>query len=220
MEQTLLLLQLSDSAFPTGGFAHSMGLESCAQHKQIGTTDDLKSFLICILENAGSLNLPFVQESHAFCSESEPLRKLDRLYDVNMSNHVAKRASSRQGKAMSNTGSQVFAVDDISQLALSLKHCHYAVVYGAVCGILGMTLEVTMGAFMSATLRTAVASAVRLDKLGPVEAQKIVAEVQTQIPDIICRYKGRSPQDACIVFPVPDVMQNCHDKLFCKLFYS
>src|SRR5450432_522762 len=40
-----LLWQLADSAFPTGGFAHSGGLEAAWQHGEIRGAEDLASFL-------------------------------------------------------------------------------------------------------------------------------------------------------------------------------
>jgi len=53
-----LLLQLSDSALPTGGFAHSGGLESLAQQKQVVEPADLRRFLRDALWQTGHFALP------------------------------------------------------------------------------------------------------------------------------------------------------------------
>nr|KYP73196.1 hypothetical protein KK1_005812 [Cajanus cajan] len=52
--------QLLDSLLPTGGFAHSFGLEAAVQSHLVSNSNDLKTFIIHILENTGSLLLPFV----------------------------------------------------------------------------------------------------------------------------------------------------------------
>jgi urease accessory protein UreF len=72
-----------------------------------------------------------------------------------------------QGKAMADTAGKVFQISHLT----SLKHRHYAVVFGAVCGQLGLSLQSAMLSLMSGVARTAIASAVRLDQLGPVEVR-------------------------------------------------
>src|ERR671923_1722325 len=53
-----LLLQLSDSALPTGGFAHSSGLEAAAQQRELVTASDLQRFARDALWQAGHFALP------------------------------------------------------------------------------------------------------------------------------------------------------------------
>ena len=78
-----------------------------------------------------------------------------------------------QGKAMADVVNKVFGCNDLRHLSsTSLINCHYAVVFGGVCGTLGLSLDTTLASFMSGVIRTSVASAVRLDKLGPVEVSK------------------------------------------------
>ncbi|KAK7490906.1 hypothetical protein BaRGS_00017778 [Batillaria attramentaria] len=181
---------------------------------------DLKNFVVCLLENAGSFNLPFVGEAHAASCDTSQLTALDQLCHVCTANHIANRANTRQGRALVDTASKVFGYDDVCSLKSTLKHFHYPVVFGAVYGSLGLDLDTTLTAFMSGVIRTSVASAVRLDRIGPIEAQKIVTELQRLIPEIIHRNKTSSAADARVTFPLTDIMQNCHDKLFSKLFYS
>src|ERR1700759_4456010 len=45
--------QLTDSSFPTGGFAHSSGLEAALQHGQIRGRTDLQSFVETSLDQLG-----------------------------------------------------------------------------------------------------------------------------------------------------------------------
>ena len=44
----------------------------------------------------GSFSLPFLKEAHQQCTDIEALSSLDKLCEACMSNHVAKRASTRQ----------------------------------------------------------------------------------------------------------------------------
>src|SRR6267378_1245945 len=71
-----LLWQLADSAFPTGGFAHSLGLEAAWQHGEVRNRTELVSFVEAGLQQLGHAALPFVTASYA---EPERLAEFDQL---------------------------------------------------------------------------------------------------------------------------------------------
>ena len=100
-----LVWQLMDSAFPTGGFAHSSGLEAAWQHGEVRGRDELVSFVKSGLEQLGHAALPFVT---AAFDEPEKLGELDRLCDVFTTNHVANRASRAQGRAFLSAVERIF----------------------------------------------------------------------------------------------------------------
>ncbi len=56
----LLILQLADSAFPTGGFAHSAGLEAAYQRGEIRAAAEVHAFVRWSLAQAGRGALPLV----------------------------------------------------------------------------------------------------------------------------------------------------------------
>ncbi|HEY5040514.1 MAG TPA: hypothetical protein VIK53_00765, partial [Verrucomicrobiae bacterium] len=82
------LWQLADSAFPTGGFAHSLGLEAAWQHGEVRNRTELVSFIEAGLQQLGHAALPFVM---AAFDEPEKLGEFDQLCDVFTTNHVANR---------------------------------------------------------------------------------------------------------------------------------
>lgn len=92
--------------------------------------------------------------------------------------------------------------------------------YGVVCALLRVPEEHTVASFLFGTLRTMVASTVRLGVTGTLEAQHIQYKLQQTIPEIALRHKERPSTNACNVFPLADVMQNSHDLLFSRMFYS
>ncbi|XP_060605051.1 uncharacterized protein LOC132757711 [Ruditapes philippinarum] len=207
--------------FPTGGFSHSSGLEVALKTYVVQDTDTLKEFLLCCLENGGSFILPFLREGYLQVTNIQALCDLDSLCEACTPNHVAKRASSRQGRSMLDTCVKVFKkTPSLSVLNDSLQYKHLPVVFGAVCTTLDIDLQSSCTAFLFTILRTVLASAVRLDKVGPIEAQSIQTELQHEIPAVIERHKVRRSEDACMIYPHIDIVQNMHDTMFSKLFYS
>lgn len=211
---------LPNNWFPCGSFSHSSGLEAAVKHRWIRHKDDFNKFLQCCLENAGSFGVPFVRASHEACWDTEKLVSLDSLCEACTSNHVANRASSKQGKSLLETASKAFRVEQILDLTETFPYYHHPVVFGCVCGIMDVDLKSTLESFLFGIVRTIVSSAVRMDLIGPVEAQAIQTDLQSRIPDVLNRNHSRSENDACLVFPVIDILQNTHDIMFSKLFYS
>ena len=90
-----ILLQLSDSALPTGGFVHSAGLESAYQQGEIRGAADLRRFIRDALWLTGNLALPLVSAAH---QHPESLPRLDARADAFLASEVANRESrSRNG---------------------------------------------------------------------------------------------------------------------------
>ncbi|XP_014677856.1 PREDICTED: urease accessory protein F-like [Priapulus caudatus] len=130
----------------------------------------------------------------------------------------------RQGRAFVNVASEIVSLPSLQQLCVLIEEDslvgHYSVMFGYVCRHLCLTMQDTVDIFMYGVLRTIVASAVRLGKLGSLEAQKLQYEIQQVIPNIVERYRSCSVEDACVRFPVPEYVQSTHDTMFARLFHS
>src|SRR5688500_8997828 len=100
-----LLWQLVDSAFPTGGFAHSGGVEAAWQHGMIRDGDDLLELAQAALQQAACGVVPVLL---ATLRQPADFAEYDSFYDASLTNHVANRASRAQGRALLATASATF----------------------------------------------------------------------------------------------------------------
>ena len=99
------VLQLADSAFPTGGFAHSAGLEAAAQAGEVEGPDAVARFTRDAVWQAGWGALPLVR---GVFDDPASLPLLDARTEAFLVNHVANRASRTQGRALLSTAARVF----------------------------------------------------------------------------------------------------------------
>src|SRR5689334_20758271 len=123
-----LLWQLADSAFPSGGFAHSGGVEAALHNGELRTRENLIAFLEAAIANAGSCSLPFVSAAY---DAAKPFPEIDSLCDAFTSNHVANRASRLQGRAFLGSAERAFNLPEISILRRELADspAHFAPVF-------------------------------------------------------------------------------------------
>lgn len=207
------LLQLADSAFPTGGFAHSAGLEAAVQ---LGEVPDVAGYVEEALWHAAHGVLPFVRDAHR---APERLGELDERAEAFLISHVARRASRAQGRALLATASRAFEGASAigtwdRQVRGGALRGHLGPVTGAVCAAAGLGEREALGMALHTTARGLLSAAVRLGKLGPLEAQRVHARLpmETWIESV--------PEEPASTAPLHEVFGALHDRLYTRLFQS
>lgn len=219
--QDWLLWQMADSAFPTGGFAHSGGLEAAYQHKAVRGGAELADYLRTALNHLAHNSLPFV---HAAFAGYARFAEVDAHCDAFLSNHVANRASRLQGQAMLATCERAFDLEALRNLRDEVLDsglpCHGATAFGEIAAILGLDPQATARLFVFTQLRGWISAAVRLNIVGPIEGQRVQHELAPD-GDRCAELFGRIPlDDICQTAPLLDLWQATQDRLYSRLFQS
>lgn len=229
-----LIWQLCDSAFPTGGFAHSAGLEAAWQHGEVRGRAELVSFIEASLEQLGHAALPFVTAAFA---APEKFAEFDALCDAFTANHVANRASRAQGRAFlkaverifperrpparpASNATPQFAGSETGAPTLSPPFAHFAPVFGACLRHLDVSRETTARLFIFNQLRSVLAAVVRLNIVGPMEAQVLQQRLAVQAEAILVRCHSLTLDDLAQTSPLLDLWQGAQDRLYSRLFQS
>jgi urease accessory protein len=212
-----LILQLADSAFPVGGFAHSGGLEAAVQHGQIDGIESLCQFLREGLWQTGHASLPLVAAVH---DDRSRLRELDALCDAFLTSAVANRASRTQGRAFLSTCERVFDEALSKVLRKESRYLHHAPCFGAVLSCLRVPREETLRLFLFLTLRGLLSAAVRLGQIGPQQAQKLQLQMEPTLESVYARCLNLAAEEIAQTAPLVDLFQSTHDRLYSRLFIS
>ncbi|CAE5958195.1 unnamed protein product [Arabidopsis arenosa] len=217
--------QLLDSILPTGGFAHSFGLEAAVQTRLVSSPEDLETHIIHLLDNTASLLLPFVY-STLKSPDIETWHKLDGILNATLTNQVSSKASISQGSALFRIVASVFTeipnLKMIRDASLGSKNVyfHHAPIFGLVCGLLGMDPETSQRAYLFVTLRDVLSAATRLNIVGPMGASVMQHRIAIVAETVLEKWMDREASEACQTSPLLDVVQGCHGYLFSRLFCS
>lgn len=216
-----IVLQLADSAFPSGGFAHSAGLEAAAQLGELGRDGAVPAFVDDALWQAGHGQLPFIADARR---DPRRLPELDALCDAFLLGAVANRASRTQGRAFIAACAGSFDEAELGRLHADVRARrllgHHAPLFGVVAGALGVTLEDALAVWLHATARGVLSAAVRLGLVGTHEAQAIQRATAPLRARIAAECGGLGAADAAQTAPRLEIVGGQHDRLYSRLFQS
>jgi urease accessory protein len=212
------LLQLADSAFPTGGFAHSAGLEAAAQAREVEGVAGVRRFARDAIWQAGWGALPLMRGAF---EDASLLPELDARAEAFLANHVANRASRTQGRAFLSTAARIFPelIGPLQARAAGLK-LHLAPVWGAAVRTLEVQLADAQRVLLWTTARNVLSAAVRLGLAGTHEAQAALAGMGPLLDEVHAACGPLGLDALAQPAPLADLLQGTHDRLYSRLFQS
>jgi urease accessory protein len=184
----IAVLQFADGLFPSGGFAHSFGLETYAQAGAVRDAAGLQAFVRVHLEGgAGPADAvaAALAARAGFAGDHDACIDLDCRLDAMKTVPEFRAASRQMGRQTARAAAALRGEPFNEGLARSidddLTPGHHAVVFGAVTGRAGAPPETAAAAFLHSTAALLVGAGLRLLPIGQVEGQRVLAAMREPI---------------------------------------
>jgi urease accessory protein len=226
-------LQLSDSAFPSGRYTLSYGLEAFAQSGRL-TAPSLPSTLVTLLGDcirfgvAPSDGVALACAHRAVgpdgCLDLELVTRADdRLTAVKLARET-REASTRTGRALLVTATAAFggtAMRDYAErVSCGRSPGNHAVVLGLLSAWLGVPRLEAVASELYAFSASWVAAAVRLSLTDHRTAQAVLHQVCPVTVEAASNAVDRDVTQIWSCTPLPDVMAMRHEQAELRLFAS
>ena len=225
----LRLLQLADSALPTGGLAHSFGLESLVAEGLLDV-DALRSFLTGHLAEGGTMEAVFCRAAFRLIGAAPETFPAERWLEINDDLSALKPArESRAGSA--SLGSHflglALAMTDLPALGDALSAArqargavHHCTAFGLAAAALGLGEDRAALAYLHQSAAALVSACQRLLPLGQRRAARTLWDLKPAMIEAAERSASCEPGNVCCFAPLLDWGAMEHPALATRLFAS
>ena len=189
MINTALLqaLQHADSAFPSGSFAFSQGLEGSAAMIASGGGFDVKAFVRVQLHHRWlDADRVALVRAHRARRHLETIRALDEEVEFSTAASSMREGSRRNGQALLVAHDRLGSIEASRYRALVRgegAHGHLAVMQGYLWGAAGMELDTAIAVSAYQFASSLCTAAVRLGLIGALKAQRLLGELLLELGD-------------------------------------
>lgn len=220
----LRLLQISDTAFPTGAFSHSMALEAFAEAGELTDAADLAR--LARLHLSAMTTSDCVALRGAYGEPSlERLISVDRLLSATRPARELRAAGSSTGKrfvlSVMALGVEDETVDGFAGTVRSgASPGNLAVGYGVVAPAFGVEVGEALHAYLYSGVASLVAAGQKLVPLGGGEAQRVLYELGGEIQGAAQVSENLEVDDMHAFSPTVDVRSMMHERQRTRLYVS
>jgi urease accessory protein len=219
------LLQFSDSAFPTGGYAHSYGFE---QVVRLGLVRDAPSMAHHLDQHHWPMlvhfELPVVRlaQEAARAADESALFALDEMVDAAKTARELREASRATGRrrlhALRSTNISPFFVDFARAVEATRSPGHHAVVFGA--GLAKVPTHALLASWAFQSLAAVCATAPKLLRVGQDAVQRMLGEALEKMDENIAASLAISVDELGWFDPRVELASMQHEIAHERLFIS
>ncbi|WP_426977055.1 urease accessory protein UreF [Pseudarthrobacter sp. O4] len=220
----LPLLQLSDSALPTGGFSHSFGMETFLER---GLVDGEASFAVWLCQfvrvqlthsDGFALRLAFEATS------ADELARVDRMLAAAALPREVREAGTKMGARMLAIAGTVAPSAQLAAYAADVvsERCtgHPAVAFAVAGRHLGVPLGELLASYLFATVTSLTQNAIRAIPIGQNAGQRVLLGAHHEVIDAVRRIQLLEPDDFGVAAPGLEIAQMRHERQRVRMFMS
>ncbi len=215
------LLILADGRFPSGGHAHSGGLEAAVVRERVRDLDGLRRFLIGRLYTQGLVGAAF---SAAACARPGTMDDLEEELDARTPSPALRLASRRQGRSLCRAAAVVWPGPHVTRAGSHRKGLHQPVALGVVAQAAGCTPAESAAISAYHAVSGPASAAVRLLGLDPYQVHGLLAGLGDEIDRVAANAteaaRGPAADLPAASSPLLDVSAEDHAAWEVRLFAS
>lgn len=205
----LSALHVLDTAFPTGAYVHSFGLETLAPN-------DLEGALQLRLEQSlAHFELVFLLQAY-----EHDLPDLDELFHAMLLPREAREASSSIGTNLLRAACEFVQDARLEVFLHKGKHHHQPVAFGALATALQMPSDLATTAYAFSAMRAHVSAAQRLGWIGQRQAQQVLHRLKPNVHAAAGQAQRLGLADAGPFTPAWDIASMEHESARARMFAS
>ena len=228
-ENYLSLFQLVDSAFPTGTFSHSFGLETAAQEGQLVHVENLRLWLTHYVKGTLSpMEGQGVLLAYQLLVEGdlEGLREVDYRLTLSRIARESREGGIKIGKRYLYLLLELYPDFPLKRYQEEIRQgtCfgNAAIVHGGICAYLKWSLKVSVESFLYMSVNSLVQNAIRVLSIGQTAGQKLLLSllplIEEEAREIVAHPVGL--EELCNRNFVQEIESMRHERLYSRLFMS
>jgi urease accessory protein len=221
MTYQLALQQLTDSALPTGAFAHSLGFESYVER---GLVHDEESFGVWLAAFVGQQLTYSDALAIRFLYEGVAVAELDALLTAQLLPRQMREASTKMGTRLLEIGAEVFPSPELAEyrelVVAGACAGHQPLAFAVIARSLGVPLPEALAAYLFATVTSLTQNAVRAIPLGQNAGQRLLRKAADGVAAAAERAIHLTADDFGAVSPGLEISQMRHERQRARMFMS
>ena len=219
----LRALQVSDTAFPTGAFSHSMGLEAFYEAGELADAGDLERIVRIHLSSLATSDCVALRASYG--AGLDEIVRMDGLLSATRLTRELRTASSSTGRRfLASVGALGVKDETLAAFTRAARAGetpgNAAVGYGVAAPALGLGAEEAVLAYLYASTASLVAAGQKLIPLGGGAAQKVLFGLAEALLKASEESAGLEADDMYAFAPTIDVRSMLHERQRTRLYIS